>query len=108
MSRAERRRRTARIRKRREIYWGDHGEGKRPQDGRLLGKKLSAPKPQSNCMCCMNQRILDGPTRQERAAELTEREGEQEQADEMFTCPNCGNATLAADRCPLTGECVYC
>lgn len=64
MSRQIRRHHEQRLKKVRESYWGDYGEFKR-NDPKLAGHKLSAPKPQSSCMCCINPRILEGESRQE-------------------------------------------
>lgn len=70
MRRAERRRVRELLKLKRRRYWGDYGEDDRPQTGRITGLKLSAPKPTSSCMCCMNQRKLYGPTRQEHLSQL--------------------------------------
>ena len=76
-------------------------------DAKATGKKYAAPKPQSTCMCCMNQRAIDGPTRQECKADINEQVADIH-AEDSFVCSRCGTFTWERDRAGSTDECVYC
>lgn len=54
-----------RLKQKRRQYWG----GYELENKRLTGKKFATPKPTSTCMCCINVRKIEGPTRQERLAD---------------------------------------
>ena len=63
--RSVRRQHCKRLKQKRRQYWG----GYMPENKRLTGKKFATPKPTSTCMCCINVRKIEGPTRQERLAD---------------------------------------
>tara|TARA_B100000749_G_scaffold280829_1_gene279099 strand:- start:1150 stop:1419 length:270 start_codon:yes stop_codon:yes gene_type:complete len=54
-------------------YWGRFGKDEWSPSA--LGKVANTPKVISDCLCCMNQRAIEGPTAKERVAEQALTEG---------------------------------
>lgn len=65
MKRAIRRHHRERLKAKRRDYWG----GAFADDPKWLGKIVTTPHPMQHCLCCVNQRAIEGPTRQEIRAE---------------------------------------
>ncbi len=61
---AQRRHHIERLKKKRQSYWGRD----LTKEPKYLSMVVSTPKVGSTCLCCMNQRKVEGLTIQERKA----------------------------------------